>query len=98
MTVRTDRLWRNTMEEAGYKRFKIETKPAPHVYQIPNRFDVSARKVRLAAMLGHEAFEYKLKKEVVLSRPCIYGGFGGRFGGFEELQDQCVWCLRGVQG
>jgi len=40
LTVRTDRLWRNTMEEAGYKRFKIEPEPAPHVYQIPNKFDV----------------------------------------------------------
>ncbi len=62
MTVRTDRLWRNTMQEAGYKRFRIEPKPAPHVYQIPNKFDVSARKLRLAAMLVHEAFEYKLRR------------------------------------
>ena len=57
-----------------YERFKIETKPAPHLFQTPNKFDVSAKKVRLAAMLVHEAFEYKLNKEVVLSRPCIYGG------------------------
>src|SRR5260370_15577879 len=97
MTVRTDRLWRNTMEEAGYKRFKIEPKPAPHVYQIPNKFDVSARKVRLAAMLVHEDFEYKLNKEVVLSRPCIYGVFGGHFGGFKPLKQKCVGCMRCVQ-
>ena len=80
-----------------YDRFKIETKPAPHVYQIPNKFDVSARKVRLAAMLVHEAFEYKLNKEVVLSRPCIYGVFGGRFGGFKPLKHKCVGCMRCVQ-
>jgi Conserved region in glutamate synthase len=80
-----------------YERFKIETKPAPHVYKIPNKFDVSAKKVRLAAMLVHEAFEYKLNKEVVLSRPCIYGVFGGRFGGFKPLQQKCVGCMRCVQ-
>jgi hypothetical protein len=40
-----------------YERFKIETKPAPHVFQIPNKFDVSARKVRLAVMLVREAFD-----------------------------------------
>jgi glutamate synthase-like protein len=97
MTVRTDRLWLNTMEDAGYKRFKIEPKPAPHVYQIPNKFDVSARKLRLASMLVHEAFEYKLNKEVVLSRPCIYGVFGGRFGGFKPLKHKCVGCMRCVQ-
>ncbi len=61
-----------TIKPSRYERFKIETKPAPHVYQIPNKFDVSARKVRLAVMLVHEAFEYKLNKEVALSRPCIW--------------------------
>lgn len=85
------------MQEAGYKRFKIEPKPAPHVYQIPNKFDVSARKLRLAGMLVHEAFEYKFNKEVVLSRPCIYGVFGGRFGGFKPLKQKCVGCMRCVQ-
>src|SRR5438094_9466153 len=84
-------------EPSKYERFKIETKPAPHVYQIPNKFDVSARKVRLAAMLVHEAFGYKLNKEVVLSRPCIYGVFGGRFGGFKPLKHKCVGCMRCVQ-
>ena len=86
-----------TIEPSKYERFKIETKPAPHVYQIPNKFDVSARKVRLAAMLVHEAFGYKLNKEVVLSRPCIYGVFGGRFGGFKPLKHKCVGCMRCVQ-
>src|SRR2546427_12437105 len=86
-----------TIKPSKYERFKIETKPAPHVYQIPNKFDVSARKVRLAAMLVHEAFEFKLNKEVVLSRPCIYGVFGGRFGGFKPLKHKWVGCMRGVQ-
>ena len=86
-----------TIKPSKYERFKIETKPAPHVYQIPNKFDVSARKVRLAAMLLHEAFEFKLNKEVVLSRPCIYGVFGGHFGGFKPLKHKCVGCMRCVQ-
>jgi glutamate synthase-like protein len=86
-----------TIKPSKYARFKIETKPAPHVFQIPNKFDVSARKVRLAAMLVHEAFEYRLNKEVVLSRPCIYGVFGGRFGGFKPLKQKCVGCMRCVQ-
>src|SRR3989449_8675801 len=80
-----------------YERFKIETKPAPHVYQIPNKFDVSARKVRLAGVVVHEAFEYKLNKEVVLSRPCIHGVFGGRFGGVKPLKQKCVGCMGGGQ-
>ena len=86
-----------TAKPSKYERFRIETKPAPHVYKIPNKFDVSAKKVRLAAMLVHEAFEYKLNKEVVLSRPCIYGVFGGRFGGFKPLKHKCVGCMRCVQ-
>src|SRR5713226_7053850 len=84
-------------ERREYQRFRIESKPAPHVYPIPNKFDVSARKIRLAAMLVHEAFEYKFNKEVVLSRPCIYGVFGGRFGGFKPLKHKCVGCMRCVQ-
>src|SRR5439155_1601223 len=57
----------------------------------------SARKVRLAAMLVHEAFEFKLHKGVVVSRPCIYGVFGGRLGGFKPLECKCGGCMRCVQ-
>ncbi len=86
-----------TSKPSKYERFKIETKPAPHIYEIPNKFDVSANKIRLAAMLVHEALEYRLNKEVVLSRPCIYGVFGGRFGGFKPIKQKCVGCMRCVQ-
>jgi hypothetical protein len=48
-------------------------------------------------MLVHEAFEYGLNKEVVLSRPCIYGVFGGHFGGFKPIKQKCVGCMRCVQ-
>src|SRR5260370_24161668 len=84
-------------ERREYRRFRIESKPAPHVYPIPNKFDVSARKLRLAAMLVHEAFEFKFNKEVVLSRPCIYGVFGGRFGVVKPLKRKSVGCMRCVQ-
>ncbi len=80
-----------------YERFHIETKPAPNVYKPTPKFDVSARKLRLAAMLVHEAFEYRFKKDVVLSRPCIYGVFGGKLGGFKPIKEKCVGCMRCVQ-
>jgi len=48
-------------------------------------------------MLVHEAFEYRFEKEVVLSRPCIYGVFSGHFGGFKPLKHKCVGCMRCVQ-
>src|SRR5437867_1163990 len=80
-----------------YERFHIETRPAPHVFRVANKFDVSAKKLRLAAMLLHEAFDYRFKKEVVLSRPCIYGVFGGRLGGFKPIKEKCVGCMRCVQ-
>ncbi len=80
-----------------YERFHIETKPAPNVYKPTPKFDVSAKKLGLAAMLVHEAFEYRFKKDVVLSRPCIYGVFGGRLGGFKPIKEKCVGCMRCVQ-
>jgi len=80
-----------------YERFHIETKPTPNVYKPPPKFDVSAKKLRLAAMLVHEAIEYRLNKDVVLSRPCIYGVFGGRLGGFKPIKEKCVGCMRCVQ-
>jgi len=81
----------------SYERFRIGTEPAPNVYRVPNRFDVKARKLRLAGMLIHEAFEYRFDRDVVLSRPCIYGVFGGRLGGFKPIKEKCVGCMRCVQ-
>ena len=80
-----------------YERFHIEIKHAPNVYKPTPKFDVSAKKLRLAAMLVHEAFEYRFKKDVVLSRPCIYGVFGGKLGGFKPIKEKCVGCMRCVQ-
>jgi len=76
LTVRTENLRRNQMQEPGYARFKIESKPAPHVYPIPNKFDVSARKLRLAAMLAHEASS--TVQQGSCAKPTLHlRGFGG---------------------
>lgn len=80
-----------------YERYHIPIRPAPNAYRVPNKFDVSAKKIRLAAMLVHEAFEYRLNRDVVLSRPCIYGVFSGRLGGFKPIKEKCVGCMRCVQ-
>jgi len=85
------------MGETGYRRFKIESNPAPHVYPIPNKFDVSARRLKLAAMLIRETFERRFNREIILSRPCIYGTFSGHFGGFKPIKKNCVGCMRCVQ-
>lgn len=70
----------NGLQRIGYRRFRIYTRDAPHAYPVPSRFDVSAKKIRPAAMLVHEAFVYKFVKEVVLSRPSIYGVYNRHFG------------------
>ena len=80
-----------------YERFRIETKPAENRFNVPSKFNVRARRFRLAAMLVHEAFHYRFNREVVLSRPCIYGVFSGRFGGFKPIKKRCVGCMRCVQ-
>lgn len=33
----------------------------------------------------------------MLSRPCIYGVFSGRFGGFRPIKERCTGCMRCVQ-
>ncbi len=80
-----------------YERFYIDAKPAGHAFSMPNKFDVHAQRLRLAAMLVHEAIHYRLNRDVVLSRPCIYGVFSGRFGGFKPIKKRCVGCMRCVQ-
>jgi hypothetical protein len=54
-------------------------------------------------MLFREAFEYGFKlrrkeyRRALLSRPCIYGVFSGRFGGFHPIKQKCTGCMRCVQ-
>ncbi|HZD12413.1 MAG TPA: glutamate synthase-related protein, partial [Candidatus Binatus sp.] len=87
----------NAVADAGYDRFRIETKPAENLFRVPNRFDVRAKRLRLAVMLLHETIHYRFNRKIVLSRPCIYGVFGGRLGGFKPIKQRCVGCMRCVQ-
>lgn len=36
-------------------------------------------------------------RRVLLTRPCIYGVFSGRFGGFHPIREKCTGCMRCVQ-
>jgi hypothetical protein len=50
-----------------------------------------------------EAVHYGLRlrkgecRDALLSRPCIYGTFSGRFGGFYPIKEKCTGCMRCVQ-
>jgi len=71
--------------------------------KLPNPFKPRVRKFGLAKMLLQETVRYGLrlrKKEcrnALLSRPCIYGVFSGRLGGFHPIQEKCTGCMRCVQ-
>ncbi len=86
-----------------YERFKIETRLAPPRRRQPHPFNPSVSRVGLARTLLAEALQYgfKLKRReyrrTLLSRPCIYGVFSGRFGGFHPIKDRCTGCMRCVQ-
>ena len=86
-----------------YQRYKIVTKLAPPRKKLPPPFDPRVSKVGLARILLKETFGYGLKlrkkeyRHVLLSRPCIYGTFGGRFGGFHPIKEKCTGCMRCVQ-
>ena len=86
-----------------YERYKIETAPAPPRRKQAHPFNPRVSKTGLASMLIHEAFEYGLKlsrgeyRRTLLSRPCIYGVFSGRFGGFHPIKEKCTGCMRFVQ-
>jgi hypothetical protein len=48
----------------------------------------------LLKQLLKEIVQYRGKKEVIFSRPCVYGVFSGPVGGFVPREDLCVGCLR----
>jgi len=87
----------------SYERFKIETRAAPPRHKLPRPFTPRVGKVGLATKLIREIFEYGFKlrerkyRRVLLTRPCIYGVFSGRFGGFHPIRDRCVGCMRCLQ-
>ena len=88
---------------AVYQRYNIETRYAPPRRKLPNPFKPRVRKFELAKILLQETIRYgpKLRKKqyrnALLSRPCIYGVFSGRFGGFHPIQERCTGCMRCVQ-
>jgi hypothetical protein len=80
---------------SGYHRYHIETKKTPDVTAWPSRFKVRVKKSGLAKLLFKEVFHYGIKnKDVILSRPCMYGVFSGPVGGFAPREELCVGCLR----
>jgi hypothetical protein len=93
----------NTADSSTYTRYNIDTKLTPPRRKLPRPFTPTVDKVGLAKVILHEAFAYgfKLRQEkyrkILLSRPCIYGTFDGRFGGFHPIKEKCVGCLRCVQ-
>ena len=86
------------MEErtTKYVRYHIHTDTAEEIKKWPTRFRVKVGKVGLAKWLLREVFEHGLgkRREVVLSRPCMYGVFSGPVGGFSPRPQHCVGCLR----
>jgi hypothetical protein len=52
------------------------------------------KKQGLAAFLIKELIHYHGNKQVVASRPCMYGVFSGPVGGFAPRDHLCVGCLR----
>lgn len=82
-------------KNAGYDRYHIDTQLAPEIEKWPNRFDVIVGKFGLAKLLVSEILTHGLKdREVLTSRPCIYGVFSGPVGGFAPRPEHCVGCLR----
>jgi len=79
-----------------YIRYHIETHEAPEIKKWPTRFRVKVGKIGLARWLLEEILKHGLgkRREVVLSRPCMYGVFSGPIGGFAPRPEHCVGCLR----
>lgn len=86
-----------------YQRFQIASiKCEPRVKK-PFPFLPVVKKIGLAKLLAKEIFHLNLKliqptyRNLLFSRPCIYGVFGSRFGGFAPIVEKCTGCLRCVQ-
>jgi len=77
-----------------YERYQIEVEPAENVADHPSRFRVHVNRPQLAKLLLTELFHFRGNLEVVMSRPCMYGVFGGPVGGFMPRPHLCVGCLR----
>lgn len=82
------------LEEAMYKRYHIETSPAPDIVPWPNRFLVNVNRIELAKLLVKEIIAQRGDWKAISSRPCMYGTFSGPIGGFAPRPVHCVGCLR----
>lgn len=86
-----------------YVRYKVEAKPALPRRKQPHPFYPRVGKVGLASLLLREVFDYgfnlrrKEYRAALMTRPCIYGVFGSRFGGFHPIREKCTGCMRCVQ-
>jgi hypothetical protein len=86
-----------------YVRYKVEAKPALPRRKEPHPFYPRVGKVGLASLLLREVFDYgfnlrrKEYRAALMTRPCIYGVFGSRFGGFHPIRKKCTGCMRCVQ-
>lgn len=87
-------LLRGRRPAVRYRRYQIETAPAPNIAPHPHRFTVEINRVELAKLLLREMVEFRGDLGVVLSRPCVYGVFSGPLGGFLPRHEHCVGCLR----
>lgn len=77
-----------------YERYHIEVKQVSNIRAHPYRFKVRVKRFKLFALLIKEFFKYRGNREVILSRPCVYGVFSGPVGGFLPRDHLCVGCLR----
>ncbi len=83
-----------TTQSSGYKRYHINTEPAPNIVAWPNRFLVKVDKIQLAKYMIGEVFHQRGDIKAITSRPCMYGTFSGPIGGFAPRPQYCVGCLR----
>ena len=86
----------NTQNTSGssYQRYDIFSNHVPDLVRWPSRFKVDIKKIGLLKLLLKEIIHYRGRKDVILSRPCMYGVFSGPVGGFSPREDLCVGCLR----
>lgn len=82
-------------EQENYQRYHIDTRHVEEIEEWPPKFNVKVGKFGLAKLLVKEVLHLGLKnKEVITSRPCMYGVFSGPVGGFAPRPQHCVGCLR----
>lgn len=78
----------------SYRRYHIDTAPAPNIVPWPNRFLVQVNRFQLAKYMLGEVFHQRGDLKAITSRPCMYGTFSGPIGGFAPRPQHCVGCLR----